>query len=137
MFGGLAMLSLAPCSMHLSRRLRFSPSHSTTRGGCEGVSFIASISRKTASSFPFVFADRRSRRTTSAHLRTSDMRSNSFSLQARMRNPSLQVPDKQCRNSAGTERLGQVFRRILDRLVCSGTKTHGHTQEITCDSLVL
>src|SRR5260370_21132116 len=88
MFGGFVMLSLAPCSMQLSRRWRFSPSHSTTMGVCEGAPVISSISRSRASPFPLVLADRKSRRTTSAHLCTSDRRSISRSLHARVKNPS-------------------------------------------------
>ena len=74
-------LSYAPRSVTRSASARFSPSWSTTTGGCEGILHQASISRKPSSQSPCVLAARRSSSTTSHHSRNSFRLLNSNSLE--------------------------------------------------------
>src|SRR5271155_1307211 len=79
-FGGFVTLSYAPRSVTHSESGRFSPSYSTTTGGCEGILHQASISRKPGSQSPCVLEARRSSSTTSHHSRSSFRLLNSNSL---------------------------------------------------------
>ena len=74
-------LSYAPRSVTRSESGRFSPSYSTTTGGCEGILHQASISRKPSSQSPWVLDARRSSSTTSHHSRNSFRLLNSNSLE--------------------------------------------------------